>query len=176
MVERFRGSGMTQRAFCQAEGIPISTLSWWVRKGREITKHRDRMEFREVRMAPALSPDWGMEMVSPRGWTIRCRQPLGSEDIGRLLKSYGRTKNPIIIRADLELLTSKVNILAFRRNRPLSLPLLNLLRLSPSSAVSGYPRPQTTSSANFAGGNTEAFPSSWRIPLQACLGLETSAA
>ena len=43
---------------------------------------------------------------------------------------------------------------------------------NPSSAVSGCPRPPTTSS----GGDCEAFPSSWRIPLEACPGLETPAA
>ena len=88
MVERFRGSGMTQRAFCQTEGIPVSTLTWWVRKAREISQRRGSTEFREVRMAPAVPlPDWSTELISPRGWTIRCRHVLGAEEMARLLKS-----------------------------------------------------------------------------------------
>ena len=88
MVERFRSSGMTQGAFCQAEGIPISTLSWWVRKAREIPQRPVGTEFREVRMAPAAPlPDWSTELISPRGWTIRCRHVLGPEEMARLLKS-----------------------------------------------------------------------------------------
>ena len=43
---------------------------------------------------------------------------------------------------------------------------------NPSPAVSGCPRPPTTSSR----GDYEAFPSSWRIPVEACPGLETPAA
>src|SRR5437867_1400847 len=48
---------------------------------------------------------------------------------------------------------------------------------NPSSAVSGCPRPPTTSSATFTVRRLrEVFPSSWRIPVKACLGLETPAA
>ncbi len=45
---------------------------------------------------------------------------------------------------------------------PSSVLWVHTIPLSPSSAVSGCPRPQTTSSA----GDCEAFPSSWRIPLE----------
>ena len=91
MVERFRGSGVTRRAFCQAEGIATSTLNWWLGKTRGTVSGRSgraRMEFSEVRMGPAAAaPDWGAEFISPRGWTMRFRQVLGAEEIGRLLKS-----------------------------------------------------------------------------------------
>ena len=87
MVERFRSSGMTRRAFCQAEGIATSTLNWWLGKGAAAGR-RGRMEFSEVRMGPAAgSADWGTELISPRGWTIRCRRGLDAEEVGRLLKS-----------------------------------------------------------------------------------------
>ena len=89
MVARFRGSGMTRRAFCQAEGIATSTLNWWLGKARgSVTGRPGRIEFSEVRLAPAAAaPDWGTELISPRGWTIRCRQGLDAEEVGRLLKS-----------------------------------------------------------------------------------------
>ena len=88
MVERFRGSGMIQRAFCQTEGIPVSTLSWWVREAREISRQPGRTEYREVRMAPAAPlPDWSTELISPRGWTIRCSHVRGAGEMARLLKS-----------------------------------------------------------------------------------------
>ena len=86
MVERFRDSGMTRRAFCRAEGISTFTLNWWLRKAKA-TAQPGRMEFSEVRMPPAAIPDWGTELISPRGWTIRCHRVLGAEEIGRLLKS-----------------------------------------------------------------------------------------
>ena len=86
MVERFRGSGMTRRAFCRAEGISTFTLNWWLRKAKTPAQP-GLMEFSEVRMAPAAVPDWGTELISPRGWTIRCHQAMSAEEIGRLLKS-----------------------------------------------------------------------------------------
>ena len=91
MVERFRSSGMTRRAFCQAEGIATSTLNWWLGKTRGSASERSRqgrVEFSEVRMGPAAAvPDWSAELISPRGWTIRFRQVLVAEEIRRLLKS-----------------------------------------------------------------------------------------
>ena len=88
MVERFRGSGMTRRVFCEAEGIAASTLDWWLGKAKgTVAGRRGRMGFSEVRMAPeAAASDWGTELISPRGWTIRFRQGLGGEEAGRLLK------------------------------------------------------------------------------------------
>jgi len=48
MVERFRGSGKTRRAFCESEGVAKSTLDWWLRKSPERPRSRKkRVAFRE---------------------------------------------------------------------------------------------------------------------------------
>ena len=35
LVESFRASGMTRKAFCQRNKIALSTLAWWLRKLRD---------------------------------------------------------------------------------------------------------------------------------------------
>jgi transposase len=90
MVERYQRSGKSQREFCEDEGISLSTLQWWVRKGRGGAEPVV-MALREVDWAagPALTPAsaWGLELVSPRGWTLRHREALGAGELARLLKS-----------------------------------------------------------------------------------------
>jgi transposase len=90
MVERYERSGKSQREFCEDEGISLSTLQWWMRKtsgGAEPAT----MALREVEwpVGPALTPvsAWSLELVSPRGWTLRRREALGAAELARLLKS-----------------------------------------------------------------------------------------
>jgi transposase len=89
MVERYERSGKSQREFCEGEGISLSTLQWWMRKARGDAKPA-AMALREVEWAEATTtsgPAWGLELVSPRGWTLRHREALDAADLARLLKS-----------------------------------------------------------------------------------------
>jgi hypothetical protein len=88
MVERFRRSGQTRRAFCESEGVAKSTLDWWLRRSRRPLKKK-RVVFHEVGVISAgmgAAADWSMEMVSPQGWRIRTRQMLGTQELARLLR------------------------------------------------------------------------------------------
>jgi hypothetical protein len=90
MVERYQRSAKSQREFCEEEGISLSTLQWWIRKTRGSAEPAS-MALREVDWAavPALTPApvWGLELVSPRGWTLRHREALDAAELARLLKS-----------------------------------------------------------------------------------------
>jgi len=90
MVERYQSSGKSQREFCEEEGISVSTLQWWMRKARGGAEPV-AMALREVDWpaGPALTPasTWGLELVSPRGWTLRHRDALNAVELARLLKS-----------------------------------------------------------------------------------------
>ena len=91
MVERYLRSGKGQRVFCADEGIPVSTLQWWMRKAREAAEP-EAVKLREVEWTAAppaveASTTWGMELVSPRGWTLRRREALEAAEMARLLKS-----------------------------------------------------------------------------------------
>jgi hypothetical protein len=90
MVDRYERSGKSQREFCEGEGISLSTLQWRMRKARSVAAPA-AMTLQEVEWpaGPALmqGPGWGLELVSPRGWTLRCREALGGAELARLLKS-----------------------------------------------------------------------------------------
>lgn len=90
MVERYERSGKSQREFCEDEGVGLTTLQLWMRKTRVGGKPAP-MAFGEVEWpaAPTATPasGWGLELVSPRGWTLRRREPLDGSELARLLRS-----------------------------------------------------------------------------------------
>ena len=89
MVERFRRSGQTRRAFCESERVAKSTLDWWLRKSKGAGSRKKRVAFREVALVSTevgAAGNWAMEVVSPQGWTIRSRQTLRVEEMARLLR------------------------------------------------------------------------------------------
>ena len=87
MVERYERSGKSQREFCEDEGVGLSTLQLWMRK-TSVGGKPAAMAFGEVEW-PAATPasGWGLELVSPRGWTLRRREALDGTELARLLKS-----------------------------------------------------------------------------------------
>jgi transposase len=89
MVEQFWHSGLDRRAFCKREGIPLSTLDWWQHKAKQGGQESAGVEFREVRVEPMAGPamNWSVEILSPDGWTLRCREGWAASDMARLLKS-----------------------------------------------------------------------------------------
>ena len=91
MVERYERSGKSQREFCEDEGVGLSTLQLWMRKA-SVGDNRAALALREVEWpaapkATAAQPGWGLELVSPRGWTLRHREALDGTELARLLKS-----------------------------------------------------------------------------------------
>ena len=90
MVERYESSGKSQREFCEDEGVGLSTLQLWMRKAG-VGGEPAPMAFGEVEWPTAqkatASSGWGLELVSPRGWTLRHREALGAGELARLLKS-----------------------------------------------------------------------------------------
>jgi hypothetical protein len=89
MVEQFRRSGLTRAAFSRQHGIPLATLKWWLKKTERTSNLPVPVVFSEVRLAaPEESPTkfWAMEVVSPSGLTVRCREALAVRDLARLLR------------------------------------------------------------------------------------------
>lgn len=89
MVERFHRSGLTRVSFCRLEGIPLSTLNWWLTKSRRLSQVPAPVVFSELQVASPLEPattPWAMEIASPSGMTIRCREALSLRDMARLLR------------------------------------------------------------------------------------------
>jgi hypothetical protein len=89
MVERFHRSGLTRVSFCQQEGIPISTLSYWLTRTTGTSKDPDPVIFSEVRLSTPMvsaTDGWAMEVISPEGLTIRYREAFTVNELLGLLR------------------------------------------------------------------------------------------
>jgi transposase-like protein len=89
MVEQFRRSGLTRAAFSKQYGVPLATLSWWLKKAKRALSLPVPVVFSEINLAaPEVSTSaWAMEVVAASGLTIRCREPLAVHDLARLIRS-----------------------------------------------------------------------------------------
>ena len=89
MIEQFRRSGLTRAAFSQQHGIPLATLSWWLKKTKRAPNLPVPVVFSEVMLPPAPAAaitTWAIEFVRPDGLIIRCREALCANDLVRLLR------------------------------------------------------------------------------------------
>lgn len=78
-LARYRASGLTQRAFCEQIGLPVSTLQWWLVRARRRALTARPLTFTEIPLpiaAPATTPAWAVEIVTAAGVTVRLREPL----------------------------------------------------------------------------------------------------
>ena len=88
MVEQFRRSGLTRAAFSKHYGVPLATLSWWLKKAKRASNLPVPVVFSEVKLtAPDVSTNgWAIEIVAPSGLTIRCREALTVHDLAHLIR------------------------------------------------------------------------------------------
>ena len=88
MVEQFRRSGLTRKAFSLEYGVPLATLSWWLSKAKRSSSIPASMTFREVKVIPAVdtAEKWAMEVEGPAGVKVRCREALPVRTLERLLR------------------------------------------------------------------------------------------
>jgi hypothetical protein len=95
LVARYQRSDLTQRAFCEQAGIPISTLQWWLVKARREAVRDTPVTFTEVAVPEEARPDrgvgraWAVEVVTRTGVTVRLREPLAPGSLRFLLHRAG---------------------------------------------------------------------------------------
>ena len=73
LIRKYRVSGMTQAAFCRANGLTAVTLSKWLRACGEKGRGRGAAGFAEVEIAPPEVCDLAVEVVRPDGRVFRFR-------------------------------------------------------------------------------------------------------
>jgi transposase-like protein len=88
MVEQFQRSGLTRKAFSLQYGVPLATLSWWLSKAKLSSSAPAAMAFTEVKVIPTAdtAEKWAMEVESPSGVKVRCREALPVQTLERLLR------------------------------------------------------------------------------------------
>jgi len=88
-IERFQRSGLSRLAFARKSGIALSSLSRWLAQAKGASNDSFPVRLGEIKLAPSLAAPpaaWAMEIVSPEGLTLRCREPLDVQDLTLLLR------------------------------------------------------------------------------------------
>ena len=89
ILETFRRSGLNRRAFSQTHGIALNTLNKWLTNARNGGTAPKPVLFRELKIQQAplsVTMAWAVEIVSPDGLTVRCREALPLQDVSWLLR------------------------------------------------------------------------------------------
>lgn len=66
-VERWRASGLSQRAFALQEGYPVRQVGYWVRRLSTVAAMAELVPV-TVQGAPAAAP--AMKLRGPQGWSV----------------------------------------------------------------------------------------------------------
>ena len=90
VAERFESGGLTRREFAKRHRISLSSLNRWLAEARHASGVEHPVVFHEVAVSPPIPPavpmDWAVELTSPDGISIRCRESLSVHDLARLLR------------------------------------------------------------------------------------------
>jgi hypothetical protein len=89
LVDQFKHSRLTRKAFANSYNIPVSTLNNWLTAARRVRNNGTPVQFREMKLSatPVSGQQWAMEVLSPDGLTVRCREPLPVQDLASLLRN-----------------------------------------------------------------------------------------
>jgi len=88
-LARYRASGLTQRAFCEQIGLPLSTLQWWLVRARRRALTARPLTFTEIPLPiapPPMPPAWAVEIVTAAGVTVRLPEPLPPAAVRTVLR------------------------------------------------------------------------------------------
>ena len=88
-MAEFQRSGLTRLAFSRTHNVALSTLSKWLYNSKHKSKDAASVHFKELRVTqtPIIAAiAWAVEIVSPDGIVIRCREALPLHDVSWLLR------------------------------------------------------------------------------------------
>ena len=87
VVEQFRQSGLSRKAFAENQDIALYKLHRWLAQARKETV-RSPLPFREIPfLSPFSSASWALEIINPSGITIRFRDRPSLEELPRMLRA-----------------------------------------------------------------------------------------
>lgn len=98
LVESFRASGMTRKAFCHRNKIALSTLDWWLRKlkcddradSRSPSKQgKDLPLFIPITQARSDATGNAVELHFPDGRKLILPATSGIDDVIRIVRECG---------------------------------------------------------------------------------------
>lgn len=89
VVRRFGESGMTRKAFCQANDVAISTLDAWLRKYRKASGGETKRDMPMVSLGRAGLGHSGrhLRIITKAGIAVELDLPASEEEIAMILRA-----------------------------------------------------------------------------------------
>ena len=84
LLARFHQSQQTVKQFATRHGVGLSTLSKWLQDERRVGK--PAVSFQEV-VLPTSATKWAVEVVSPKGWTVRLQDSSAIRTLPKVLRA-----------------------------------------------------------------------------------------
>lgn len=85
--EEYRRGSESQRAFCRARGLSVSSLQYWLRKGRSEATNAASTALVEVGAVPSKAPAAKtLRVRGPREVTVELEWPVGREELALVLE------------------------------------------------------------------------------------------
>ena len=81
-VLRYRTSGLTQKQYCEEEGLSVATLGYWLKRARD---QEEQQVGSFVPIQPAARDNKDIEIIYPDGIKVRMNHSVDVEYIRALL-------------------------------------------------------------------------------------------
>ena len=89
VLQEFRDSGMTQKAFCTDHGLPISTLQYWLGRERNRSIIPNGTELVPVATVSTTSPERLLRVIVGDGVSIEAERPVSEAELAAILRAIG---------------------------------------------------------------------------------------
>jgi hypothetical protein len=89
VLQEFRDSGMTQKAFCKDRELPISTLQYWLGRERKRSISSNGTELVPIATVSTTSPGRLLRVIVGDGVSIEVERPVGEAELATILRAIG---------------------------------------------------------------------------------------
>jgi transposase len=87
LLKDFHESGLTQKAFCERHGLPISTLQYWLGRERKKTWARRPSDIVSVGTVDTVSGRQMLRVTSGIGVVIEVERPVSEAELAAIIRA-----------------------------------------------------------------------------------------
>jgi hypothetical protein len=87
ILQDFHGSGLTQKAYCEASGIALSTLQYWLGRERKKSWAQSATDVVPVGTVQSATGNRMLRVVATGGVLIEIERPVSESELAMILKA-----------------------------------------------------------------------------------------
>lgn len=87
LLAEFHASSMTQKAFCETHGLPLSTLQYWLGRERKKAWAHRPSELVSVGTVDAGAGRQTLRVTSPAGVAIEVERPVSESELATIIQA-----------------------------------------------------------------------------------------